>query len=275
VSPRKSLRWSAALLLCIVLAFALGASVVAPYSYARQFRELPNAAPSRLHLLGTDGLGRDLFSRLLYGTRVSLLLAPAAALLSTLIAGALGGAAGLLGGWWERVVLAIADLSMAAPLLFLLIALRAMLPLNAPPLVSVVATFLILGLLSWPSSLRVIWASTREIRNSDFLLLARSAGCGPVRITFRQIFPNLRPVLFAQFWVSIPVFILTEATLSMLGLGVTEPMPSWGNLLRGLESFSAITSNPGRFAPLAVLIVVVICFQIILPSREEVGSCGA
>lgn len=268
---RTRLRMTAAFLLCGIFLLAIAADLVTPYSYSQQFREVPNAAPSRLHPLGTDGLGRDLFSRLLYGTRVSLLLAPAAALLSTLIAGALGGAAGFLGGWWERAILAIADLSLAAPLLFVLIALRAMLPLNVAPLVSVIATFLILGLLGWPSSLRVIWASTRSIRNSDFLLLARSAGCGPTRMIFRQIFPNLRPALFAQFWISIPVFILTEATLSMLGLGVSEPMPSWGNLLRGLEDFSAVTSNPGRFAPLVMLTVVVICFHIILPPQKELG----
>jgi peptide/nickel transport system permease protein len=271
MSVRKSLRIIAAFLLCGIFLLAIAAELVTPYSYAHQFREIPNAAPSALHPLGTDGLGRDLFSRLLYGTRVSLLLAPAAALLSTLIAGALGAAAGFLGGWWERAILAIADLSMASPLLFVLIALRAMLPLNLAPLVSVIATFLILGLLGWPSSLRVIWAATRNIRNSDFLLLARSTGCSPMRMIFRQIFPNLRPALFAQFWVSIPVFILTEATLSMLGLGVSEPMPSWGNLLRGLQDFSAVGSNPGRLAPLAMLTVVVICFQIILPSQEELG----
>ncbi len=271
MSVRKNLRIIAAFLLCGIFLLAIAAELVTPYSYAHQFRELPNAAPSGLHPLGTDGLGRDLFSRLLYGTRVSLLLAPAAALLSTLIAGALGGAAGFLGGWWERAILAIADLSMASPLLFVLIALRAMLPLDLAPLLSVIATFLILGLLGWPSSLRVICAATRNIRNSDFLLLARSTGCSPVRMIFRQIFPNLRPALLAQFWVSIPVFILTEATLSMLGLGVSEPMPSWGNLLRGLEDFSAVTSNPGRFAPLATLTLVVICFQIILPSQEDLG----
>jgi peptide/nickel transport system permease protein len=271
MSVRTRLRMIAAFLLCGIFLLAIAAELVTPYSYAQQFREIPNATPSELHPLGTDGLGRDLFSRLLYGTRVSLLLAPAAALLSTLIAGALGGAAGFLGGWWERAILAIADLSMASPLLFVLIALRAMLPLNVAPLVSVIATFLILGLLGWPSSLRVIWAATRNIRNSDFLLLARSTGCGPMRMIFRQIFPNLRPALFAQFWVSIPVFILTEATLSMLGLGVSEPMPSWGNLLRGLEDFSAVTSNPGRFAPLVMLTLVVICFQIILPSQEDLG----
>ncbi len=85
----------------------------------------------------------------------------------------------------------------------------------------------------------------------------------------RQVLPNLRAVLLAQFWVSIPVFILTEATLSMLGVGVMEPMPSWGNLLRGLEDFSAVSANPWRIAPLLVLILVVICFQLILPSQED------
>ncbi len=271
MSPRKTLRRIAAFLLCAIFLLAIAAGFITPYSYAHQFRELPNAPPSSVHPLGTDGLGRDLFARLLYGTRVSLLLAPAAALISTLIAGALGGAAGFLGGWSERAILAISDLSMAAPLLFILIALRAMLPLDVAPLLSVIATFVILGLLGWPASLRVMCAATRDIRNSDFLLLARSTGCGPVRMIFRQIFPNLRPALLAQFWVSVPLYILTEATLSMLGLGVSEPMPSWGNLLRGLEDFSAVSSNPGRLAPLVMLTVVVICFQIILPAKEELG----
>lgn len=271
MSARKTLRRIAGFLLCAIFLLAIAAGFITPYSYAHQFRELPNAAPSALHPLGTDGLGRDLFARLLYGTRVSLLLAPAAALLSTLIAGALGGAAGFLGGWGEKAILAISDLSMATPLLFILIALRAMLPLDVAPLLSVLATFLILGLLGWPASLRVMCAATRDIRNSDFLLLARSTGCGPVRMIFRQIFPNLRPALLAQFWISIPLYILTEATLSMLGLGVSEPMPSWGNLLRGLEDFSEVSSNPGRLAPLVMLTVVVICFQIILPAQEELG----
>ena len=207
MSARKTLRLIAAFLLCGIFLLALAAGLITPYSYAHQFRDFPNAAPSAMHLLGTDGLGRDLFARLLYGTRVSLLLAPAAALLSTLIAGALGGAAGFLGGWSEKAILSIADLSMAAPLLFVLIALRAMLPLDVAPLLSVIATFLILGLLGWPASLRVMCAATRDIRNSDFLLLARSTGCGPMRMIFRQIFPNLHPALLAQFWISIPVFM--------------------------------------------------------------------
>ena len=85
----------------------------------------------------------------------------------------------------------------------------------------------------------------------------------------RHVLPNLRPVLLAQFWISIPLFVLTEATLSMLGLGVMEPLPSWGNLLRGLEDISAVSANPWRLAPLILLIVVVISFQLILPAQEE------
>jgi peptide/nickel transport system permease protein len=265
----SKLRAVSAAILCIVFAVGLFAGAVSPYSYAKQFRERPNAAPSASHLLGTDSLGRDLFARLIYGTRVSLLLAPAAALLSTLIAGVFGALAGLVGGWCERLILVAADLSMALPLLFVLLALRAVLPLDISPILSVIATFVLLGLLGWPSSLRVVWAATRNLRNSDFLLLARATGCGRWRIILRHVLPNLRPVMFAQFWISIPVFVLTEATLSMLGLGVMEPLPSWGNLLRGLEDISAVSANPWRLSPLILLILVVICFQLILPAQEE------
>lgn len=255
--------------LLAIFVTGLLASLVAPYSYVTQFREVPNSWPSAKHLLGTDALGRDLLARLLYGTRVSLLLAPAAALLSTLIAGIFGAFAGLYGGWPERIILAASDLSMALPLLFVLLALRAFLPLDLSPVLSVTTTFLLLGMLGWSTSLRVVCASARDLRNSDFLLMARAAGCSPFRTIIKHVLPNLRPVLLAQFWISVPVFILAEATLSMLGLGVMEPLPSWGNLLRGLEDFSAVRANPWKLAPLFAVSLVVICFQIILPAQED------
>lgn len=257
--------------LCAIFLAGLFADSVTRYSYTTQFREVPNAAPSPSHLLGTDGLGRDLLARVLYGTRVSLFLAPAAALLSTLIAGVFGALAGFAGGWCEKLILASADLCMALPLLFVLLALRALLPLDVAPVISVVATFVLLGLLGWPSSLRVVWTASRELRNSDFVLLARANGSPRHRILLRHVLPNLRPVTFAQFWISIPVYVLTEATLSMLGLGVMEPLPSWGNLLRGLEDFSVISANPWRLCPLVLLVLVVISFQLILPAQEEIA----
>src|SRR6267143_2021196 len=258
----------AAVILFAIFAFMVLATMLVPAPYAQQFRELPNAGPSTAHPLGTDALGRDSLSRLLYGTRVSLLLAPAAALLSTLIAALLGSVAGLLGGWFESIVLAATDLSLALPWLFLLLVVRAMLPLDVPPLVSVVIAFLMMGLLGWQASVRVICAAARGVRDSDFLLLARSSGCTPARLLLRHVAPNLRPLFYAQFWISIPLFILTEANLSILGLGVMEPMPSWGNLLRGFEDFSALSANPWRLVPLVLLVIVVTCFQLVLPPQE-------
>jgi len=264
----KLLQKVAASTLVAIFALMVLAAFLLPAHYARQFRDIPNAGPTAVHPLGTDALGRDSLSRLLYGTRVSLLLAPAAALLSTLIAAFLGSVAGLLGGWFERMVLAATDLSLALPWLFLLLVVRALLPLDVPPLVSVVIAFLMMGLLGWQASVRVICASARGVRDSDFLLLARSTGCKPARLLWRHVAPNLRPLFYAQFFISIPLFILTEANLSILGLGVMEPMPSWGNLMRSLEDFPMLSANPWRLVPLVLLVIVVMCFQLVLPTQE-------
>lgn len=271
MTARKPLRIICRTTLVLIFTLGLFAGNVTHYSYAFQFRDLPSTAPSAAHLLGTDSLGRDLFTRVLYGTRVSLLLAPAAALFATIIAAVLGGLAGLRGGWIEKLILASADLSLSLPLLFALIALRVLLPLDVSPILSVVATFSVLGLLGWPASLRVICAAARNLRQSDHILLARALGFRNSQLLFRQVIPSLRPVLLAQFWICVPLFILTEATLSMLGLGVMEPLPSWGNLLRGTEDLSAVAANPWRLVPLAVLILTVICFQFILPNSEELA----
>ncbi len=258
----------AILFLISVSAVCLLADFVAPASYAHQFRDAPEAAPSRQHLLGTDDLGRDRFSRLLYGTRVSLLLAPAAALLSCLLAALIGGTAGFVGGWWERCVMAATDLFLSLPWLFLLITVRALLPLNVAPLTSVLITFALLGCLGWAAAARVVCADTHTINGSDFILLARASGNGNFRLWWRHIVPNLKPVLCAQFWISIPVFILTEANLGILGLGVAEPLPSWGSLLRELESFSTFSAQPWQFVPLVLFVVVVGCFHLALQKQE-------
>lgn len=264
----KSLRIAAIVLLILVGLTCVLANVLAPASYAQQFRDAPDAACSRQHPLGTDDLGRDRFSRLLYGTRVSLLLAPAAALLSSLVAALVGGSAGFAGGWVESSIMSATDLFLSLPWLFLLITVRAILPLNVAPLTSVVITFALLGCLGWAGAARVVCADTRKLCDSDFMLQARASGSAGIRLLVCHLLPNLKPVLLAQFWISIPVFILSEANLSILGLGVAEPLPSWGSLLRELESFSVVSARPWQFVPLVLLIATVSCFHVAM-QREE------
>lgn len=256
--------------LAAAVAASLGAGWLAHHSYAEQSREFISAPPSAQFWLGTDELGRDRFARLLYGTRVSLLLAPAAALLSTLFAGLIGGAAGYLGGRWERTVTAGVDLFLSLPWLFLLLAVRALLPLNTTPVTSVMITFLLLGCLGWAAPARIIRAGTRTLVNSDYLVQAAAGGISQWRLFWRHLLPNLRPILLAQFWISVPLFILSEANLGLLGLGVSEPLPSWGAMLRELENYSAVLQNPWILAPAVLLVVIVSCLQLLLRTEETV-----
>ena len=187
----KWLRYISIGILATVFLASLFAGTLATAPYAKQFREEPDAAPSRQHWLGTDDFGRDRFSRVLYGTRISLLLAPAAAFVAVALAGLLGGIAGYLGGWTERGLMAAADL-VFLPWLFLLLAVRALLPLNVEPLQSVTITFLILGCLGWAAGARVVCAGAGALRNSDFALQARALGCSEWRLLLRHLAPNLR-----------------------------------------------------------------------------------
>jgi len=255
--------------LVIVCAMSFGAGWLSPAGYAVQFREAPSSTPTRQHWLGTDEIGRDRFARLLYGTRISLVLAPAAALISTALAAMVGGLAGYAGGIWLRAATGFIDLFLSLPWLFLLITVRALLPLNVSPMTSVLITFLILGLLGWAASARVLATSAQALRGSDFVLQARATGSCGFRLFLFHVLPNLKPVLYAQFWISIPVFILSEANLGILGLGVAEPLPSWGSLLRELEGMMSFRDEPWRLVPVLLLVVVMTSFQTLLSSEAE------
>ena len=167
--------------------------------------------------------------------------------------------------------MAATDLFLSLPWLFLLITVRALLPLNVSPVTSVVITFAMLGCLGWSGAARVVCADARSLSESDCILLARASGSGGFRLLWRHLLPNLKPILYAQFWISIPVFILSEANLGILGLGVAEPLPSWGSLLRELEGFSVVSGQPWQFVPLALFVIVVSSFHLVL-SQEELPA---
>jgi ABC-type dipeptide/oligopeptide/nickel transport system permease subunit len=258
----------ASALLVAVAAASLGAGLLTPASYEAQFRESPGAPPTARFPLGTDELGRDRLARLLYGSRVSLLLAPAAAALSVALSAAIGVTAGWAGGWIERAAMAASDLFVSLPWLYLLLTARALLPLNVSPWVSILITFLLLGVLSWAPGARVIRAGAAAVKNSEFTLVARAGGCPPGRLLWRHVLPNLRPLMAAQFLIAIPAFILSEANLGMLGLGVAEPLPSWGGLLAELQDPGRIAASPAVVAPALLLTVFLVCFQTVF-SKEE------
>ena len=257
---RPVLQHVASFILIAVASMSIWPGALARNAYDKQFREAPNAAMSRQFPLGTDELGRDRLARLLYATRLSMLAAPAAAFLSTVLAALIGGAAGLMGGWVDRAAVAAIDLMLSLPWLFLLIIVRALLPLNVEPLVSVVVTFGLIGLLGWPSAARVVRAGCRTLRGSDLVIQARASGLGNGRVLWKHVLPNVRPVLVAQFRASVPLYVLAEANLALLGLGVADPLPSWGNLLQPLES--GMMPDPAAWAPLVLMLVVVSCLYL-------------
>lgn len=261
----KAVSW---VVLGVALLCAATADFLAPASYAEQFRDFPDSDPSLRFLLGTDVLGRDRFSRLLYGGRISLALALLAASCSTLIAALLGGVAGYAGGRFEKTIMAAVDLVLSLPWLFLLLAVRSFLPLNSGPEASVTVTFAILALLGWAAPARAICTRARSVRQGMVILQARACGLSSWRILRAHVVPSLRPILVAQFWISVPLFILSEANLSLLGLGVAEPLPSWGNLLRELERGPDLIEKPWILASAVALAVVVSALQWNL-SKEE------
>jgi peptide/nickel transport system permease protein len=258
-----------ALLVVSLIAFvSLGGSLLPEFDYGRQDRKHFSEGPSHDHWLGTDSIGRDRLARLVHGTRVSLSLAPAAAGITVLLAFVLGAVPGFAGGASQRIANTIIDLMLSLPWLFLLLMVRAMLPLNTSPAASAAITFLMLGLLGWGVPARILLARARRLKQSEFVLLARASGISRRRLLCVHVLPNLLPVMAAQFWIAVPVFVLAEANLSLLGLGVAEPLPSLGSLLNELESVLSVSGNLCNFAALFVLVLMVSSLQIAFAHDE-------
>ncbi|HUB33124.1 MAG TPA: ABC transporter permease subunit [Bryobacteraceae bacterium] len=262
------MRRTAGSVLLAITALLFLSDCVAPHPYSEQFRETPRAGICRRFPLGTDDLGRDRLSRLLYGGRISLECAPAAAFVSSLLALTLALAGGYGGHWAGRLVGVAADLCLSLPWLFALLAARAALPLDAPAGATVLVTFGLLSLLGWAGPCRMLMAAVKVRRQSEFALAAHAAGCSGLRIAVVQILPNLIPLLWTQFLVTMPAFLLAEANLGLLGLGVPEPLPSIGGMLRDLADLPNVARHPLALAPAALLFVMVSCCQLLVSADE-------
>jgi ABC-type dipeptide/oligopeptide/nickel transport system permease subunit len=264
----KYARIIAITLLSLVALLAVTASLSPRFDYSRQDREHVAGSPSADHWLGTDVLGRDRLARMLHGARLSLSLAAAAAALTLLLAFVFGAVPAFCGGHGAGLARAAIDLMLSLPWLFLLLIARALLPLNISPIGSAVVTFFMLGLLGWGLPARVLQTRASQLRHAEFALLARATGVSQSRLLLVHLIPNLRPLLRTQFWIAVPVFVLAEANLSLLGLGVSPPLPSLGSLLREMESDLALGTDFFSITPLLLLLLLVGSLQLAFHASE-------
>ena len=234
-----------AVLLAILALLVLLAPVVAPYDPNQIDILHKREPPSAAHWLGTDDLGRDVWSRLIYGGRVSLSVGIVAVAIYTMIGITLGAVAGYRGGWVDSFLVWLTDVVLSFPGLLIIVALVAVV---GP---SVFNVMLVIGLLGWPATLRLVRGQFLELRENDYVTAARCMGASPARLVFRQILPNtLAPVIVTATF-GMASAILTEAGLSFLGLGVQVPVPTWGSMLNAAKSLAVIESMPWLWLRLA------------------------
>ena len=205
--------------------------------------------PAVLFVLGSDGYGRDVFSRLLYGGQVSLLTGLMAAFLSLGLGLILGTVAGYFGGWLDQLLMRSGELFLALPWLYLLLAVRAFLPLHISTLQSFFLLIAVIGGIGWVRPARLVRGVVLSGRERPFVLAARGFGASDAYLMRRHILPLTRGVVLTQATVLIPQYILAEVTLSFLGLGVGEPVPSWGNMLADARQYYTLVSHPWMLAP--------------------------
>jgi peptide/nickel transport system permease protein len=252
----------------LVIAMALAAPLLAPYNPDDQMFDgltLEGAPlpPSAQFPLGTDTLGRDLSSRLLFGARTSLVIGLVANGVAVLIGLIIGTVAGYVRGWFGSLLMRFTDLMMAFPALLLAIVLAALLR----PSLWIVA--MVIALVNWVQVARIVYTETRGLVERDFILAERSLGAGHLRILVKHILPHLMPTAIVWGTLGIATTVLLEATLSFLGIGVQPPQPSWGNII--FESQSYFQSAPWLvFIPGAIILLTALSFNLVGDALRDI-----
>ena len=215
-------------------------------------------------LMGSDNLGRDLFSRIVYGSRVSLTIGFVATAISLMLAGLAGGLSGYFGGITDWSIMRTAEFLMLIPTLYLILFLRSLMANNMDPGQSYMMITLILSLVGWPGSARTIRGMVHSIKREEFVLNAKLEMIPSVVIIFKHIIPQIASILIVSVALSIPGFIMTETVLSYLGLGITDPAVSWGSLIkRDLSTIANLRAFPWLLSPVWFLLGVTLAFNFI------------
>lgn len=230
-------------ILCLFIILAIFAPWIAPYSYSYQNLELGAQPPSSDFLLGTDTLGRDLFSRILYGARVSLLVGFVATAVALVIGVSWGIVAGYFGGRVDSVMMRIVDVLYGLPFIIFIILLMVIFGRN------IWLLFAAIGAVEWLTMARIVRGQVLTIKNQEYVLAAQAMGVTNMQMFRKHIFPNILGPIAVYATLTIPQVMLLEAFLSFLGLGIQPPMSSWGTLIRygveSMEEYSWLLIYPG------------------------------
>lgn len=216
-----------------------------------------------IHLFGTDNLGRDVFSRTLYGTRTSLSIGFIGVLISFVVGLLMGGVSGYFGGFFDNVIQRLIEFIRSIPTLPLWMSFAAALPKEWSPLRVYFTVTIILGFITWTTLARRVRGKLISMREEDFVFAARIAGSNDLRIIVRHMLPAFLSYIIVDLTVSFPAMILGETTLSFIGLGLREPVVSWGVLLQASQNVKAIEQHPWLFIPAAFVIVSVLAFSLV------------
>jgi len=218
--------------------------------------------PGTVHLLGTDNEGRDLLSRVLYGGQISLTVGLVGIAISFTLGLMLGGISGYFGGWVDNSIMRVTELLLTIPSLYLLIALRAVFPVDLPSQQVYLAIVVILAFIGWAALARIIRGMVLSIRRLEYVAAAEALGMSRLRVIARHILPNTLSFVIVAATISIPGYILGEVFLSFIGLGVQEPAASWGNMLAQARSIRVLTSFHWMlFVPSVAIFVTVLAFN--------------
>jgi peptide/nickel transport system permease protein len=239
-----------------LLLMALLADVLAPYDPIVQEILKRRQPPSSEHWLGLDDLGRDILSRIIYGTRISLQVGVVSVSMAILVGAVVGAVAGYLGGWVDTIAMRVMDVMLAFPALLLAIAVVTIL---GPGLLNMLYA---IAIVSIPMYARIVRASVLTIKEQDYIIAARSVGVPPTRLLFRDVFPNCLTPLIVQGTLGIGTAILDAAGLSFLGLGAQPPQPEWGAML-GQGRYSMFTAPHIVVFPGIAIMLTVLGFNLL------------
>lgn len=244
--------------LVVIVAMAVLAPLIQRHPYDTMQLRARSQPPSAEHWLGTDRIGRDVWSRTVHGARVSLIVGFAATAIAVVIGTLLGALAGFFGGWVEQLIMRATDVLMTFPPIIIMLTLAAFAPRGLWVIV------FIIGGLSWPGVARLVRGQFLALKEQEFVAAANALGVRPGRIMWTHILPNALPPLMAMISFGIGNAILTEAGLSFLGLGVPPPAPSWGTMLEAARNLDILRNLPWTWLPPAAMTVLtVLCVNFI------------